>query len=222
MEGKLMNQRRTLNSLAFPEDLNQGNLPVEWAASVSDQILNWTWLSFERLEVARLANIDFTIPIEQLERALTQLHCIELQLVMAEQTDGYCSFVAIHECDEFEKLKTAKSKPPANDIGLVHRNHRRWIWPIEAKVVPTPGTLHEYLDDVEKFIDGRAGPLVGEGGMIGYLLSGSTSDFFEELLKRIQPLKGVPGFSLDIHRASQHERATAPRLRLHHMSMACA
>lgn len=215
-----MSQRRTLNSLAFPDDLNLGNLPVEWAADVSSQILQWTWLSFERLKAEALAGIDFTTPIDQLERAITQQHCIELQIVITELTDGYCSFIPVHECDEFEQLKTANAKPPANDIGFVHRTHRRWIWPIEAKVLPTPATLHGYLTDVQKFLDGRAGPLVGEGGVIGYLLKGNTADFFDELLKHIDPLNAVTEFSADLHRSSQHERSSAPKIRLHHMSMA--
>ena len=49
-----MKQRRTLNSLAFPDDVNQGNLPVEWAAGVSSQILQWTWLAFNRMKAEKL------------------------------------------------------------------------------------------------------------------------------------------------------------------------
>lgn len=216
-----MSLRRTLNSLAFPEDASLGNLPVEWAADVSNQILQWTWLSFERLKTGPLKGIDFTVPIDQLERSITQQHYIELQIVITEGTDGFCSFILVHECDEFERLKTANSKPPANDFGFVHRVHRRWIWPIEAKVLPTPGTLRKYLGDVQKFLDGRAGPLVGEGGMIGYLLKGKTTDFFDQLLKHINPLDELAGYPRESHRASQHDRNGAPRLRLHHMSMVC-
>ena len=54
MEGQAMKQRRTLNSLAFPDEVNQGNLPVEWAAGVSSQILQWTWLAFNRMKAEKL------------------------------------------------------------------------------------------------------------------------------------------------------------------------
>ena len=43
---------------------------------------------------------------------------------------------------------------------------------IEAKVVCTPGSLADYLRDVnDKFISGVAAPLVGEGAMIAYTLT---------------------------------------------------
>lgn len=216
-----MSQRRTLNSLAFPQDVTLGNLPVEWAADVSKRVLEWTWASFDRLKARTLAGIDLTVPIEQLERALTQHHYVELQILISEETDGYCSFVAVHECDEFEKLTSATAKPPSNDIGFMHRTHRRWVWPIEAKVVPTVNTLASYLTDVEKFKNGLAAPLIGEGAVIAYLLRGTSVEFFRNLLEHVTPLDSVDGFPEDMHRCSRHDRVGIPTIRLHHLAMSC-
>lgn len=217
-----MTSLRTLNSVAFPDDVADPNLPVEWAAGVSGRVLEWTWVSFERLKAKSFRNVDFSLPIVQLERALTQLHCLELQFVIIEESDGYCSFTAMHESDEFESLKSATAKPPANDIGFIHRDHCRWIWPIEAKVVPTVKSLADYLSDVDKFKNGVAAPLVGEGAVIGYLLAGLTKDFLDNVAKHGGALSDVDGYSNERHRCSLHDRsAPYPKLRLHHMAMSC-
>ena len=216
-----MRPLRTLNSLAYPDDLADPDLPIEWALGVSNRILQWLWESFQRLSARDFAGINFGVPIDQLERALTQLHCVELQIIIMEQTEGYCSFMAVHECDEFEKISGVGARPPSNDIGLMHRQYRRWIWAVEAKVVPTVATLHDYMIDVDKFRNGIASPVVGEGAAIGYLLNGNPVDFFTNLLTRVAPLEDVNGFPNDRHRCSMHNRNPAPRLRLHHLVMSC-
>jgi hypothetical protein len=214
-------KRRTFNSLAFPTDADNRNLPVEWAAGASRQILDVAWKSFERLKSNRLCHIDLTQKIEQLERAITQSHYLEIHAVLNERDNGFSSFVPVHEFDEFESLTSAGAKPPSNDIGFVHISHYRWVWPIEAKIVPTVNTLAEYLTDVEKFRDGIAAPLVGEGAVIGYLLTGQPVDFFANLIKKLSPLQDVDGFPSDRHRCSMHSRSPAPNLRLHHLAMSC-
>jgi len=181
------------------------------------------WRSFDNLRERHLVNIDLTQPLDQLERDLTRHHSIELLLVFAADTDGFTSLVPQHEWDEFESLTSSSAKPPAYDFAFVHVGHRRWAWPIEAKVLPTPGTLADYMRDVrDKFESGIAAPLVGEGGMIGYLLTGTAEAFFENLKDGLStPLEGVAEFATRSHRASRHSRGTTPALRLHHMIMAC-
>jgi hypothetical protein len=213
--------RRTFNSLAYPKDLDDPSLPVEWAAGVSREILEIAWESFDRLKENVLKGIDLTQKIEQLERAITANHYFEIFVVHNERSDGFSSFIPVHEHDEFETLSSAGAKPPSNDFGFVHMVQRRWAWPIEAKVVPTVGTLHEYMIDVEKFKNGIAAPLVGEGAIIGYLLKGAAKDFFENLSAKVSPLEVVDGFPDDRHRSSMHDRSTAPQIRLHHLAMAC-
>ncbi|HEY2294987.1 MAG TPA: hypothetical protein VGM86_30145 [Thermoanaerobaculia bacterium] len=218
-----MKLRRTLSALTFPTDTAYRDLPVEWAKGVAVQILGWMWLSFDRLKANHLAGVDIGQPIDQLERGLTFHHFIDLQVLVREQTEGFSSLIPVHECEEFESLSSGGARPPSYDFGFVHVEHRRWIWPIEAKVLPTPGLLHDYLGDVRnKFESGVAAPLVGEGGMIAYLLSGSTDAVFlnlqEHLASRLETVHEYEGRP---HRTSFHMRSTAPALRLHHMVMVC-
>src|SRR5438132_1118940 len=80
---------------------------------------------------------------------------------------------------ELLSRSSARAKPPAYDLSFSHVEHDLWQWPIEAKVVLTPKALGEYLRDVQdKFIAGIAAPMIGEGAMIGYLLSGDDNEFF--------------------------------------------
>lgn len=124
-----------------------------------------------------------------------------------------------------ESLSSSQAKPPAYDFAFVHIEHRRWAWPIETKVLPTPGTLSEYVNEIHaKFVGGVAAPLVGEAGMIAYLRSGSADTFFVNLENRLAvALEVVAEFPNRPHRTSTHSRSrpTAPTLRLHHMVMAC-
>ena len=79
---------------------------------------------------------------------------------------------------------SGKAKPPANDMGFVSVANLRWFWAIEAKVIFSPGALAEYLKDVKgKFIPGRGSPLIGDGGMIGYLLRRNGWIPFSETLR---------------------------------------
>lgn len=218
-----MADRRTFSSLAFAADTENPDLPIEWAGGAAVQILEWTWRAFDNLREKHLAGVDLSQPLEQLERDITRHHSIELQLVIREEAEGFPSFVFQHEWDEFDSLTSPQAKPPSYDFAFVHVVHRRWAWPIEAKVLPTSGTLAEYIGDVrDKFEAGIAAPLTGEGGMIGYLLSGNADLFFENLRsKHAVLLESVPEFAHRPHRASRHARSPSPALRLHHMIMKC-
>lgn len=201
----------------------EADLPVQWATSVSGLVLSWTWRAFDRL-CEHLGRIDLTQPVEQLERDLTRNHYLELQTVFAKETRGFAAFSPVHEWPELETRSPSPARPPAYDLGFVHLDRRRWTWPIEAKVVKTPTALHEYVTEIRaKFESGVAAPLVGEGGMIGYLLSGPTSAFFGALEQRLScRLSVVAEFSDRPHRSSMHQRTQRPDLRLHHMAMLCA
>jgi hypothetical protein len=175
------------------------------------------------LRTKYLSQIDLTQPLEQLERDLVSHHFFEIQHLFAAETDGYASLVPLHEWPELQSRSSASAKPPANDLAFVSFDNRRWAWAIEAKVVRSPGSLAEYLKDVnEKFVTGIASPLIGEGAMLGYLLNDDVNAAFKNLEGRLgQRLKQFTGFAHRAHRTSDHVRATAPDLRLHHMLMVC-
>ena len=219
-----MTRRPTPSELLWPDDSADADLPVTWASSVTTQVLEWTWRAFDSLRQNHLVRIDLNSqPLEQVERDLVANHYVEIQKVFAAETDGYATFVPVHEWPEMETRTTAPAKPPAYDLAFVSSDNPRWAWPIEAKVVSSTGALAEYLKDVnDKFVAGVAAPLVGEGAMIGYLLVTDTATVFANLEKRLnQTLVIVPEFVGRPHRVSRHTRATAPDLCLHHLLMAC-
>ncbi|SRR6266496_612929 len=217
-----MHRHATLSELFWAKDAESDNLAKQWAATAAVQALDLTWKGFEQLRVSRLSRIDFSQPLEQVERDLARNHCVEITSVWARETSGYSSLVPIHEYPELESRSSAPAKPPAIDLGFAHRENLRWHWSIEAKVVRDPTNLTLYMGDVHKFVSGVAAPLVGEGGLIAYLLSGKEEDLFAELEVQLgQTLAVVTEFSARAHRASSHDRVSFPHLRLHHMAMNC-
>lgn len=218
-----MTRRPTFSELHWPDDPSDADLAIRWASSVATQILSWTWRAFEVFRANHMLEVDFTQPLEQLERDLARNHFIEIQLLFRSETNGYPTFVPHHEWPETESRSSPSAKPPAYDFAFVSLTNRRWAWPIEAKIVPSSGRLGEYLKDVNnKFVAGVAAPLFGEGAMIAYLLTNETSVVLDNLANQLhQVLEVVPEFCERPHRVSRHLRATAPELRLHHMLMEC-
>ena len=218
-----MSRHRTVSELVWPTDPLDTDLPVAWARGVAVQVLGWSWQAYD--ELARdIATVDLTQPLEQLERNLTELHFYRIQRLWAKDTDGFCSVQPGHEMPELLSRSSAAAKPPAYDLGFVHTEQPLWKWPIEAKLLPGPAALAEYLKDVRgKFETGIAAPVVGEGGMIGYLLKGKHELVLDNLAKELaQELAVLSEFSTRPHRISQHVRAGKPTLRLHHMIMVMA
>lgn len=111
--------------------------------------------------------------------------------------------------------------PPAYDICFTHIGNATWKWPIEAKLLHSQGAVAEYLKDVrQKYLAGVAAPLVGEGGMAGYLLKGHEDRVFDKLKNELgQELAKVPVFIARSHRATVHVRTSAPQIRIHHLVM---
>ncbi len=218
-----MTRRPTFSELVWPEEPDDCALAVRWARDSAFRILDWTWRAFDALSASQLSKIDLTQPLEQLERDLVRQHFVEIQNLFAQETNGYSTLIPHHEWPEMETRTSASAKPPAYDLAFVSMANRRWAWPIEAKVIPTPNTLSEYLKDVrEKFIAGVASPLIGEGAMIGYLLGSEGHAFVINLATKLnQPLNPFADFPDRMHKISEHVRSAHPNLTLHHMVMEC-
>lgn len=217
-----MSSRPTLSELTWPMDDESCRQAENWAAGIKNQAFDWTWRAFDALRANVLGRVNLNQPLDQLERDLARLHFSEIQTLWAKETGGECAFAPHHEYPELETRSPAPAKPPAYDIAFVWNDNQRVALPIEAKVVPTPGTLAQYLKDTAKFTRGTAAPFTGEGAQIAYLLTGTTDGFFTKLgnglMSQLQPL---PEFTDRPHRMSSHTRKTAPDLRLHHMAMFC-
>jgi len=210
----------TLDTLLWPTDPAAMAMAEDWVKSMTNQVLDFTWRGFDTLKKEYLHKIDFTQTIEQLERSLTSNHFVEIQKIWAKETNGDASFYPHHENPEMETRAAAPAKPPAYDLAFVWQANRRFIWPIEAKVLETPGTLAPYLSDVVKFEGGIAAPLINAGGLIAYLRTGTAVDFFAKLQPQLKKnLVASPAFPDRPHKISIHQRSKAPQISLHHMAM---
>ena len=214
--------RPTFSELAWPMDADSRQQAQEWAGEVATQVLEWTWRAFDSLRANVLTRIDLNQPLEQLERDLTSHHFREIQQLWKTETEGFSAFSPHHEWPEMATRSPAPAKPPAYDLAFVWNDNPRVAWPIEAKVVPTTGTLAQYVADTAKFTGGIAAPFVSEGAQVAYLLTGETAEFFSNLSAGSSiTLEEAAEFSDRPHRISLHARAPAPDLRLHHMAMFC-
>ncbi|MCY2966141.1 MAG: hypothetical protein NT069_21345 [Planctomycetota bacterium] len=215
---------RTLSGMVWPTTPDESRLASDWSRSATVQALDWTWRAFDAMLDSILKEVNLENPLEQLERDLTQSHFSEIQTIWAKETGGFSSVRPHHEWPEMESRITANAKPPAYDLAFVCDENRRWAWPIEAKVVKSPGRISEYLGDVRnKFLTGIAAPLSGDGAMIAYLLAGEAVTLFENVSRELSCLlQTADGFAQRAHRTSDHDRTPAPRLRLHHLAMECS
>lgn len=220
-----MSRRKSLGEILWPDDRVSRRLAVEWAESIVEQALELVWRGFDQVAAKELKDHPDLVAgdPEQLEREMTQWHSLELTKVWAQTTNGYASFTPIHEPHELETRKGGEAMPPSNDIGFIHCDNKRWKLPVEAKLLPSGKALSEYVKDVTvKYVGGIAAPLVGECGMVGYLLRGTSEEVFDGLSTALgQKLLAVDYFVERAHRTTMHARRTAPRLRVHHMVMSC-
>jgi len=211
--------RPTASELRWPMDAEAMQQALDWADGVATQAIDYVLRSLERLRSDVLDSIDLTQPLEQLERDLTSNHFLELQKLWANETGGYSSFSPHHEFPEMETRSPAPAMPPAYDIAFVWQANRRVAWPIEAKVLPTPNTLAQYLTDTEKYIIGKAAPLSSQGAQIGYLLSGTCEEFFDALSSKLSGKLVSVTQNVPEHRISHHTRTDNNQLLIHHLGL---
>lgn len=217
-----MNRFQTFSEQVWPDSPGMREQAIEWAQQCSEQVLGWTWRGFDTMRAKYFHLVDWSQPMEQLERDLTARHFRQIQNLWRAETDGYSTIFPIPELPELETRPKAPGKPSSPDIAFVWTDNERINFPVEAKLVKTPTALSPYLSDVEKFVSGIVAPLVGEGAMIGYLLSGSEVDMLQALETHLKmPLGIVPSFATRPHRASTHARQASPFLHLHHLVMLC-
>lgn len=214
--------RPSLSEIRWPMDDESRRQARDWATDVATQVLDWTWRAFDALNASILGHVDMSQSLDQLERDLTSKHFVEIQRIFAFETEGFSSIIPHHEFPENESAPGGSGRPPASDISFVWYENQRVSWPIEAKVLKTTGTLAAYLGDTAKFENGTAGPFVGEGAQIAYLLTGTTDDFFLNLSVKLNlPFSQVSQFASRPHRITRHSRIAAAELTLHHLAMQC-
>jgi hypothetical protein len=188
-------------------DLNTGNiapefldLAAEWCRDQSENLLGFVWQAYEQLKVDQ----PF-IDGRDLERSITQV----LEPRIRSKMSGDEPFYFQHKPGEHATMLAPPAQPPEYDMAFVLRAEERIMWPMEAKVLETDGTVADYVKDIrEQFLTCRYAPFSGDGAMIGYLLSGSTNKAFNNIAKKTPcVLEDVPAFIERPHKLSRHTRS---------------
>jgi len=170
-----------------------------WAKDPGPQMLGFVWKAYDemRLKPPQVDDRD-------LERSITQL----LEPRIRDAMTGDEPFYIQHGAFERETMASPPAQPPQYDLAFVLRADERIMWPLEAKVLETPGTLAEYEHEIrEQFLMCRYAPLTTSGAMLGYLLTGSAADALVKISTKLNTvLEQVTDFPERPHRASKHKR----------------
>lgn len=199
----------SLHEALFPVDLPEFAAIAElWPEDVVNEILGLVWDAYDQMKARHFEGFDFTQPLEQLERSLTDLHMDEITLLWKQRRDGFESFIPKHEAWEFRGRKNAASMPPSIDIGFVLEANRAVRWNVEAKVLEESADVKRYLLDLtEKYLSGNGAALSDTAALVGYLLQGVPDEVFPNLQNRLgQALETYPKFADRPHRISHHKR----------------
>lgn len=144
-----------------------------WASPLERLFIDLVWRAYDVMRA--------TPPLvdgRDLERSVTQL----LEPRIRDGMTGYEPFYIQHSPFEHETMKAPPAQPPAYDLAFVLRADERIMWPLEAKVLATPGAVAAYVQDVQtQFLTCRYAPFSASGAMLGYLLTGASHEAFEAI-----------------------------------------
>jgi hypothetical protein len=202
----------SLHEAFFPVDLPEFAAIAElWPEEVVNEMLGLVWDAFDQMKAQHFQGFDFTQPIEQLERGLTDLHMDEITLLWKQRRDGFESFIPKHEAWEFRGRNSAGAMPPSIDIGFVLIANRSVRWNVEAKVLEKPSDVSRYLSDLtEKYLSEKGATLSDTAALVGYLRQGAANDVFPHLQSRLnQTLQPYVKFPERPHRVTHHMRDVA-------------
>jgi hypothetical protein len=171
-----------------------------WVDDAAPQLLRFVWTAYDNMQTHPPA-----IDGRDLERSITQL----LEPRIRNAMTGDEPFYIQHGSFERESMALPPAQPPCYDLAFVLRADERVLWPLEAKVLETPGKLAEYERDIrEQYLTCRYSPFSASGAMLGYLLTGTASETLTQIAVKLQrPLETVRDFPGRPHRLSTHKRS---------------
>jgi hypothetical protein len=172
---------------------------VAWMRASEEAILKYVWGGYDRLLHDRSA-----FDCNDLERSITE----HLERSIADEMSSFEPYVVQHGPYERETMQRPPAQPPQYDIAFVFRADPRVMWPLEAKILPSPRALAAYIRDVrQEYLTCRYAPFSPSGAMVGYLLQGTESDTLIEIETRLGcPLASVPAFANRPCAVSNHAR----------------
>jgi hypothetical protein len=184
----------------------------------STTLLELIWKGYDAFCAERLSQVDCSEDDGDLERDITQL----LEPKIREGMTGFEPFDVQHGPYEHESWIGPPAQPPQYDIAFKLRCNPKVMWPLEAKVLRTDGTVAEYIREIrENFLTCRYAPFSSEAAMLGYLLVGDSEVAFSNIgNKGNWKLNKHPQFPDRDHRTSDHKR-TIPEGKMYPANFCC-
>ncbi|MBN2180288.1 MAG: hypothetical protein JW715_00130 [Sedimentisphaerales bacterium] len=213
--------RQTYSEKRWPDTPEFNSVLRSWKSAGSVILLELVWSSYDLFCKEVLTKIDCSKEDKDLERDITQ----NLEPEIRETMSGFEPFYVQHGPYEHETSLPAPAQPPLYDIAFRLRAYPRVMWPLEAKLLRTEGSVAEYINEVRSnFLTCRYAPFSKEAAMLGYLLSGSSDILFDNISQKGGwDLKPHINFPNREHRISDHERkipegkSYSQNFRLHHL-----
>lgn len=200
-----MERKLSIGELRWPISQEFVSVAKRWKEDASAILLGFIWKGYDSLSNAILLKIDCTQAEDQIERSVTQY----LTPKIRDNMTGYEPFDVEQGVNEFETREPSPAQPPVYDIAFVLRQNERVMWPLEAKVLKSDGSVGEYVKEITRnFLTCRYAPFSSEGAMLGYLLSGKPSNAFANIAKKTPcTLRKSSAFSKRNHMISDHVRS---------------
>lgn len=191
-----------------------GDLARQWQADAADILLEHVWKAYDSFAVLGLPAFRSSPPADNVERGITQVLAQEIQEVVPSEAP----YRAQHGPFEDELRRGGRAQPKAYDIAFYWLENRRFMWPLEAKVLKGDGSgdVAEYVKDIHNnFLTCRYAPFSGAGAMLGYLFAGTAANVFSSIegalcvepgRRRKCSLDPSATFPAREHRVSKHRR----------------
>ena len=175
------------------------NLAAAWRKDQSNILLGFVWKGYDRMKKDAPA-----VDGRDLERSITQLLAPRIHQTMSGDEPFYIQ----HGPFERETMQAPPAQPLQYDMAFVLKSDERIMWPMEAKVLETSGSVSEYVEGVrDQFLTCRYAPFVADGARLGYLLSGAAADAFRNIeVKLFCTLEDNPVFPSRTQKLSHHNR----------------
>jgi hypothetical protein len=170
----------------------------------STKLIELIWKGYDAFCAECLTQVDCSKDDCNLEINITQL----LEPKIREGMTGFEPFDVQHSPYENESWLGPCGQPPQYDIAFKLRCNPRVMWPLEAKVLRTDGSVAEYIKEIKSnFLTCRYAPFSSEAAMLGYLLEGDSGVAFSNIVNKGNwKLNTHPQFPDRDHRTSDHKR----------------
>ena len=201
----------TIFDHAFPNSPEWNAIADAWSEDVVESMLTLVWEGFDKMKSKILSKVDFSQPLHQLERTLTDAHATEITLLWRTNRTGFESFLPKHEMWEPSSIVSPSAMPPSYDIGFENVSDPRLRWPVEAKVLARPTDVKRYLDDLRlKYLSGIGAPFSTQAALLGYLMEDKVIATIAAIQAALgTPLKIFPPFAERLHHTSEHLRSVS-------------